>query len=187
MKMSMWLKEIESPVNCQSDHRKLNEKTVQSKVNSKSISQIALEQLNSIGIKSNKLKGVMKAQENSQIESNRSSNDVSIQRKNEDGGSCIISEMSNATSKHQGNWQDSQVTSDRTNVNEKYEFGDGRENSQAHTERSSKAGCNWEDSQLDYLEESKTKGSLEKSKNCTEGTSKAGGSLEDSQLGQFYG
>merc|ERR550519_1975861 len=102
MKMSMWLKEIESPVNCQSDHRKLNEKTVQSKVNSKSISQIALEQLNSIGIKSNKLKGVMKAQENSQIESNRSSNDVSIQRKNEDGG---ISEMSNATSKHQGSWQ----------------------------------------------------------------------------------
>merc|ERR550519_2279805 len=183
MKMSMWLKEIESPVNCQSDHRKLNEKTVQSKVNSKSISQIALEQLNSIGIKSNKLKGVMKAQENSQIESNRSSNDVSIQRKNEDGGSCIISEMSNATSKHQGSWQDSQVTSDRTNVNEKDEFGDGRENSQAHTERSSKAGCDWEDSQLNDLEESKTKGnsnfgSLGKSKNCTEVTSKAGGSLE---------
>merc|ERR550519_3155478 len=168
MKMSMWLKEIESPVNCQSDHRKLNEKTVQSKVNSKSISQIALEQLNSIGIKSNKLKGVMKAQENSQIESNRSSNDVSIQRKNEDGGSCLISEMSNATSKHQGSWQDSQITS-----------GDGRENSQAHTERSSKAGCNWEDSQLNDLEESKTKGDscsvrLEKSNSYTQGTSKAG-------------
>merc|ERR1719319_2106828 len=138
-----------------------------SKENSMSISQIALQQLMSIGKKSNKSKLVSDAQDKSNSSTKKSS-----VRSNNIESSLHQSLM---TSKAGGSWEESQPNTERTS-----KAGGSWEESQTNTERTSKGGGSGEESQANTERSSKAGGSWEECQVNTERTSKASPEKESS-------